>query len=143
MSTIAINGKFRNYASVRVTPFGRTLTTVKAINYKRTDAIDPVKAVGTSKPIGFTQGDEAYEGSITILSEEVDLIQASLPPGKTLQDIPPFPIPVSYVGDDGLMVSHILIGCKFKENSRTAEAGSNDALSVEIPLYVGDINWNA
>lgn len=143
MSGLSINGKFRNYGSVRVTPFGRTLTTVKALNYKRADAINPVKAVGTTKPIGYTQGDEAYEGSITILSEEVDLIQNSLPPGKSLQDIPAFPIPVSYVGDDGMMVSHILLGCKFKENSRSAEAGSADALSVEIPLYIGDINWNA
>lgn len=142
MSAIAINGKYRNYASVRATPFGRALTTLKAINYERVDAITPVKAVGTTKPIGFTQGDEQYAGSVTLLSEEVDLIQKSLPPGKTLQDIPAFPIPVSYVDDSGMMVTHILIGCKFTKNSRSAEAGSSDALAVEIPLYIGDINWN-
>jgi hypothetical protein len=138
-----INGKYRNYSSVRANVFGRTLTTMKAINYERTDAIDPVKAVGTTKPIGYTQGDEAYEGSVTLLSEEVDAIQASLPPGKTLQDIPAFPISISYVNDNGIQVSHTLIGCKFKKNSRSAEAGSNDALAVEIPLYISDINWAA
>lgn len=143
MGEIAINGKYRNYGSVRATAFGRTFTTVKALNYKRADAIDPVKAVGTTKAIGYTQGDETYEASITLLSEEVDDIQKSLPPGTTLQDIPAFPISISYVGDNGMLVSHTLIGCKFKENGRSAEAGSNDALAVEIPLYVGDINWAA
>lgn len=143
MSGLIINGKVRNYASVRVNLFGQTLQTLKAISYKRADAIDPVKVVGTAKPIGFTQGDEQYEASMTLLSEEVDTIQASLPPGTTIQDIPAFPISISYLGDNGQMVSHTLIGVKMKENGRTVEAGSNDALSVEIPLYIGDINWSA
>ena len=140
---IVINGKYRNYASIRITAFGALLTTVKAINYKRADAIDPVKALGTTKTIGYTQGDETNEGSITLLSEEVDAIQSSLPPGKSIQDIPAFPVSISYVGDNGLQVSHTLIGCKFKVNSRSGEAGSNDAIAVEIPLFISDINWSA
>jgi hypothetical protein len=143
MNGPVINGKYRNYSSIRITAFGALLTTVKAISYERTDAIDGVKALGTTKDIGYTQGDEKCVGSITLLSEEVDAIQKSLPPGKSIQDIPSFPISVSYVGDTGLQVAHTLIGCKFTKNSRTGEAGSNDALSVEIPLYIADINWNA
>lgn len=143
MSGLSINGKFRNYGSIRITAFGSTLTTAKAISYDREDDIDGVKALGTTKDIGHTQGNEKYNGSITLLSEEVDAIQKSLPPGKSIQDIPPFPISVSYVDDNNLQVSHTLIGCKFKKNSRAGEAGSNDALAVEIPLYIADINWNA
>jgi len=143
MNGIAINGKIRNYASVRVTAFGALLTTVKAINYERNDTIDGVKALGVSKDIGYTQGDEKCSGSITLLTEEVDAIQSSLPKGKSIQDIPPFPISVSYVGDNGMQVAHALIGCKFTKNARSGEAGSNDALSVEIPLYIADIDWNA
>lgn len=143
MGAIMINGKFRNYANVRVTIFGRTLITVQKIDYEREDAIDPVNVVGSTKTAGFTQGLEKCSGSITLLSEEVDAIQKDLPPGKTLMDIPPFPISVSYVDDLGLLVSHILISCKFKKNSRSAESGSNDALKVESPLFIGDINFNA
>jgi hypothetical protein len=143
MSSLIINGKIRNYASVRIYIFGQLLQTVKAISYKRVDAIDPVKVVGQSKPIGFTQGDEQYEGSITLLSEEVDTIQLGLPPGSTIQDIPAFPISISYLGESGHLVAHTLIGTKMKENGRSVEAGSNDAISVEIPLYIGDINWGA
>lgn len=116
---------------------------VTKIEYKRTDAIDPVKVVGTTKSVGYTQGDEVCEGSIGLLSETVDAIQAKLPKGKTLQDIPPFPITVSYVDDTGLQVCHVLYGCKFKENGRSAEAGSNSALVVESPLYIHDIDFAA
>lgn len=143
MAGVVINGKIRNYASIRVTAFGALLTTVKAISYDRTDAVDGVKACGTSKDIGYTQGDEKYTGSITLLTEEVDAFQKQLPKGKSIQDIPPFPITVTYVGDNGIQVAHALIGCKFTKNGRSGEAGSNDALSVEIPLYIADIDWDA
>lgn len=140
---IKINGKFRNYANVRVHAHGAQFLTVKEINYKRADAIDPVKVVGNTKPIGFTQGDETFTGSITLVAEEVDGIQTTLPPGKTLPDIAAFPISVSYVEETGLQVSHQLKSCKYKENGRSAGSGSNGELTVEIPLYIHDIDFNA
>ncbi|BBQ07573.1 hypothetical protein [Elizabethkingia anophelis] len=140
---VRINGKYRNYGSVRVSALGATFVGVGKIEYKREDAIDPVKAVGTTKSIGYTQGDETNEGSISLVSETVDAMQAKLPPGKTLPDIPPFPITVSYVDDFGIQVCHVLYGCKFKANGRSAEAGNNGAIFVEIPLYIHDIDFAA
>ena len=142
-SQLRINGKYENYANVRITALGATFLGVTKIEYKRTDAIEPVKVVGTTKVVGYTQGDEICEGSIGLMSTTVNAIQAKLPKGKTLQDIPPFPITVSYVDDLGLQVCHVLYGCKFKENGRSAEAGNNAGLSVEIPLYIHDIDFNA
>ncbi|WP_185284967.1 hypothetical protein [Elizabethkingia anophelis] len=138
-----INGKYRNYGSVRISALGATFVGVGKIDYKRADAIDPVKVVGSTKAIGYTQGDETCEGNISMVSETVDAIQSKLPKGKTLQDIPPFPITVSYVDDLGLQVCHVLYGCKFKENGRSAEAGNNSAIFVEIPLYIHDIDFAA
>ncbi len=138
-----INGRYRNYGNVRITAFGANFIGVKKIEYKRTDSIDPVKVVGSTKSVGYTQGDEICEGSIELLSETVDALQAKLPKGKTLQDIPPFPITVSYVDDAGLQVCHVLYGCKFKVNGRSAESGNNDALTVESPLYIHDIDFAA
>lgn len=140
---VRINGKFENYGNVRIVALGATWVGVTKIDYKRTDTIEPVKVVGTTKAIGYTQGDEVYEGSIGLLTTIVNAIQAKLPKGKTLQDIPPFPITVSYVNDDGLQVCHVLYGCKFKENGRSAEGGSNSALVMESPLYIHDIDFNA
>ena len=140
---IAVNGKYHNHTNVRINIFGRTLMLVKAINYKRVDAVNPVKVVGTPKTVGHTQGDEQCSGSLTLLTAEVNAIQRSLPPGKTLMDIPAFPISVSFVDDNGLMVAHELYGTKFLENGVTADSGSNDALQVEIPLFITDIDFNA
>ena len=140
---IAINGKYHNHTNVRIVVFGRQLMTVKAISYKRADAINGVKVVGTSKTVGHTQGDENCTGSITLLMGEVNGMQMSLPPGKTLMDIPAFPVSISFVDENGLMIAHELVQVKFMENGVSADSGSNDALQVEIPLFITDIIFNA
>ena len=140
---IAVNGKYHNHTNVRVHGFGRQFMTIKAINYKRADEISGVKVVGTSKTVGHTQGNEACSGSITLLLSEVTGIQKSLPKGKTLPDIAAFGISVSFVDDNGVFVAHELIGTKFMENGVSADSGSNDALQVEIPLFITDIDFNA
>lgn len=143
MTNIPINGEYHNYVSLRANVFGRTLRTIQELNYSRTDDIDPVKVAGTAKPIGFTQGNETYEGTVTLLLEEVTAIQSSLPKGKSLPDIPPFPMSVSYVNKLGIQISHLLIGVKFKSNGVKVSAGNNEAITVEIPLYIGDIDFTA
>ncbi|MDY3352301.1 hypothetical protein PG357_09950 [Riemerella anatipestifer] len=143
MISTVINGKHRNYSNVRINALGSTWVGVTKISYKRKDTIEGVKVIGTTKTVGYTQGDEEYTGSIGILSELRDSIQKKLPKGKTLQDIPPFPITVSYVDDLGLQVCHVLYSCKFKENGNEAEAGSNGAMVVESELFIGDIDFNA
>lgn len=140
---IAINGKYHNHTNVRANVFGRTLMTMKAINYKRVDEVSPVKVVGTPKTVGHTQGNEVCSGSITLLTTEVNAIQRLLPKGKTLQDIPAFSISVAFVDESGLMVSHELIGVKFLENGVNVDSGSNDALSVEIPLFITEIDFSS
>lgn len=141
---LLINGKYRNYANIRINALGRSWSgAVKAISYKSANAIDPVKVVGTKKTAGYTQGDETHEGSVTLFTEFLDTLQKALPAGLSIMDVAPFPISVSYVDELGMQVSHTLKGCKFKENGRSGESGSNDALSQEIPLFIFDINWNA
>lgn len=140
---IAINGKYHNHTSVRVHGFGRQFMTLTAIDYKRADEISPVKVVGTSKTVGHTQGNELCNGNITLLLSEVTALQRSLPKGKSLPDIPAFNISVSFVDDLGILISHELIGVKFMENGMSADSGSNDALSVTIPLFITDIDFDA
>lgn len=140
---IAVNGKYHNHTNVRVHGFGRQFMTITAIDYKRADEISPVKVVGTSKTIGHTQGNELCSGSITLLFSEVTAIQKSLPRGKTLPDIPAFNLSISFVDDLGMLISHELIGVKFMENGMSTDSGSNDALKVEIPLFITDIDFAA
>lgn len=137
----AINGQFYSWASIRFNFLGSSFSTVTAIKYEELDEISGVKAVG-SKKLGYTQDNTTTDGSISILVETLEKIAKKVPNGR-LQDIAPFPITVSYVDALGNLVSHRLIGCKFTKNSREATTGSSDALSVEIPLYIHDINWKA
>lgn len=137
----AINGQFYSWSKIRFNFLGSSFSTVTAIKYEEVDEINGVKAVG-NKDIGYTQDNTATTGSISILAETLEKLANKIPNGR-LQDIPPFPITVSYVDALGNLVSHRLIGCKFKSNSREATSGSSDALAVEIPLYIFDINWKA
>ncbi len=140
---VKINGRYRNYGNVRITALGTTWIGITKINYKRGDTIEAVRVLGTTKPVGHTQGEETYTGSIELIAELVDNIQEKLPKGKTLPDIPPFPITVSYVDDAGLQVCHVLYGCKFKENKREPKVGENGVMVVDTPLYIHDIDWAA
>lgn len=141
---ILVNGKYRNYTSIQVDLLGVSAEGhVKAISYKTEDSIDPVKVLGTKKAVGYTQGDEVNEASITFTAEFLDKIQRGLQKGKTIKDIPPFPIAISYVDDGGLQVAHALLGCKMKADGRSGESGSSDGLTMEVPLFVFDIDFNA
>lgn len=142
MSNLAINGKFYSWAQVRFNFLGRSVTEVVAIKYEEMDEIKDVKAVGKKK-IGYTQDNTTAEGSITILAEALENIQRVLPQGSTIMDIAPFDITVSYLSDNGIVVSHVLERVKFTKNSREASSGNSDAISVEIPLFITDINWAA
>lgn len=138
----AINGKYYSWSSIRFTFLGRLVNTVSGIKYEEVDEIKDVKAVGTKK-IGYTQDNTTTEGSITLLAETLDDLQRSLPPGKRIQDIAPFDITVSYIDDVGILVTHVLQGVKLTKNSREGSSGSADAITVEIPLFISDINWAA
>jgi hypothetical protein len=137
----AINGQFYSWSKIRFNFLGASFSTVTNIKYEELDEINDVKGVG-SKKLGYTQDNTTTSGSISILVETIEKIAHQVPNGR-LQDIPPFPITVSYVDALGNLVAHRLVGCKFTKNSREAIAGSSDALSVEIPLYIHDINWKA
>lgn len=142
--SILVNGKYRNYTSIQVDLLGISAEGhVKAINYKTEDSIDPVKVLGTKKAVGYTQGDEVNEGSITLTAEFLQKIRSALPKGKNIKDITPFPIAISYVEDNSLQEAHVLYGCKFKADGLGGESGSNDSLGMEIPLFIFDIDLNA
>lgn len=138
----AINGRYYSYSSIRFNFLGRSVTTVTAIKYEESDEFNDVKAVG-SKKIGYTQDNTTVNGSITLLAETLDQLQKTLPGRKRIQDIAPFDITVSYVDDSGLLITHVLERVKLTKNSREGSAGSTDALTVEIPLHIHNIDWNA
>lgn len=137
-----INNQFYSWASIRFNFLGLSVSTVTKISYSEEDEIKSVRAVG-SKKLGYTQDNTETTGSISILAETFEALVRKLPPGTRIQDMAPIPITVSYMDAKGNLNTHVLMGCKFLKNSREASAGSSDAISVETPLYIHDIYWQA
>lgn len=137
MKAPLINGKAFGWSNIVVNLLGVALTGISAISYKDTQEIVPIYAAG-NKPIASGDGQVSFEGSITLLAGDVQALEIASPTGR-LQDIPAFPIVVSYQAGDKIMV-HRLQACRFTENGRSASTGDT-SIPVEIPLFIGDIKW--
>jgi len=142
LNETAINGELYSWANIRVNLLGRNLVGIKSIDYKEMDEIKGVKGRG-SKDIGFVQGNYSTDCKMVVEMAEVEALNAALPIGKRLQDIAPFDIPIVYRNSDQRLVTHVLKGCKFLGQNRSAKSGEVKEMEVELPLYVAEIYWNA
>ena len=137
-----INGKRYSWSSIQLSLLGNLVMGITSINYMDEEEINGVK--GASKyDIGYTQENVTCSGSITLLREELDAIQkaAAVAGIGRIQDIPAFAIPVSYADENGIIHTDTLRSVKFKKRDGGGSAGSTDALSSEIDLYIGKIDW--
>lgn len=135
-----INGKLHEFADIVVNVLGIPLTGIRGINYTETQNMENVWAAG-NKVGGRVYKEFVPEGNITLLMTEVEQLQAAAPGGK-IQAIPEFNITVSYVDASYVPRTHILKGCRFMSNGRTANQGDG-AIEVEIKLIIADIQWTA
>lgn len=136
---VLINGQAYAWSSIQVNIAGVDIIGITAISYSDTQEIEPVYGVG-DKPIAVGMGPITYEGSITLLAEEVDRMQVVAPNGR-LQELPFFDIIVSYDNGLGNLKVHRLQACRFKANSRESAQGDT-MIEVELELFIGDIKWN-
>ena len=142
MQDIAINGLLPSWASVRVELLGRDLAGITAIDYEDGVTTKPVYGRG-KKRIGRVQGMYEANASLTVEMTEIEALIQTLPAGATIYDIEPFDIPVSYVNDNNLLVSHLLKGCTFLKQNRGGKSGEVKEIESKLPLDVTEIDWNA
>ncbi|MFN4124138.1 MAG: hypothetical protein ACK4GL_12640 [Flavobacteriales bacterium] len=136
-----INGTRHSWGSIKLNILGRLVTGFTAISYEDSQEKENVYG-GSNYPVSRGKGKYEAKASITLLKYEVDALQAALPPGKGLQDIPAFDIPVVYIpeGQDGL-VTNVIRNAEFMSNKREWKSG--DAFTeVELELIVSHIDWN-
>jgi len=138
----AINGLLYSWSDIRVILLGRILTGITAIDYKDGQTTKGVMGRG-KKRVGRVSGNYQASGSITLLMDEVEALNRSLPAGQSIYDIPPFDIPVAYVNPENILVTHILKQCVFLEQNRESKAGEVKEIEVKLPLDVSEIDWNA
>ncbi len=91
-------------------------------------------------PISRAYGNKKYEGSITLLYDELaKIIDAA--PNRDILDIPPFDIPLVLDGGRLSQPRKIVARmCEFTKHGYSAEQGAK-SITVEMPLVVGRIDW--
>lgn len=135
-----INGTLYSWADVVVVIGGVPVTGITAIEYDDKQDIANVYGAGRF-PIGRAKGRITTSAKINLLQEEVEAIQRNAPNGR-LQDIAPFEIIVSYLPDNGIIVTDKIRNVSFTENARKWKEGQT-ASEVELPLLPSHIEWGA
>ena len=132
-------GKMAGWNSVTLNMLGRDVEAITAIAYD--DSVEKENVYGAGKfPVGRGEGNYAAKASITILKEEVNALQNSLPPTMGLDSIAPFPIVVEYEYN-GFKKKDIIHNCEFKGNG--VDVKQNDkTIATKFDLVVSHVWWN-
>lgn len=134
-----INGQMYGWADVKVNIGSTLLTGITAVSYSESQTIDKVYGAGRY-PIGYGKGRIEPSASLTLYQEELIALQKAAPNGR-LQDLAPFDIVVSYLPEDGVIVTDVIKGCKFNENKREVAEGDT-SVKVECELTCMQIKFN-
>lgn len=132
-----INGITWSYPSITTVILGNPIAGITAINYSDKQEITDNMGAGNFA-VNRSFGGVKYEGSIKLMMEEVEALQAAAPNGR-LQEIPEFNIIISFE-QNGRVATHTLTNCRFKDNLRDSKTGDM-TVEVEIPLAIGQIKW--
>lgn len=129
-----------SWSDIEMTMLGRVVIGFRKISYTEKQTKTNIYARG-NKPVARTRGNKEYEGSVMLLQSEVESLQAELAAGKSLNDIGPFDITVSYAPASGNIKTDILKACEFTEITKGMSQGDSN-MEIELPIIIGDIDYN-
>jgi hypothetical protein len=133
-----VNGRSYGWADITTSPAGIPLFGIRSIEYTESQDMENIYGAG-NRPVSRGYGRITYTGSITLLMEDLEKLQAASPGGR-IQDILEFPIVVSYAPETGIIVVHKLQYCRFKNNGRVINEGDM-SIETKIELIIGNISW--
>jgi hypothetical protein len=140
MARAIINQRAVDGADIEIRMLGVDVQGFEEITYEEVQETQLNYGKGR-KPHSYSVGRSSYSGSLTLYHDTVAQIEASLPSGTTLLDLPPFPIVVSYVSPSGRIVKDI-VTAKFQKNMRGGGTGDL-ALKYQFELFIVNIQFNA
>lgn len=135
-----INGEEFAHEDIVVTLLGNVMVTCTAIEYTSKKNITPVMGAG-DRPYTHGRGSREFEAKVTINQSDLERIQARLPRGASLLDIPAFDINVTYAPIGGTVKTDIIARCRFTEIKKAHSQG-NGVMVVELPVMPLDIKYN-
>ena len=133
-----INGRSYGWADIVCSPGGVPLFGVSDIEYTESQEMENIYGAG-NRPVARGYGRVSYSGAITLSMEDIEKLQMASATGR-IQDLPEFPVIVSYIPEGALIVTHKLQLCRFKNNGRTVKEGDM-TIATKIELVVGNIEW--
>ena len=136
---VLINGQAYGWSSIQVNIAGVDIIGITAVSYSDSQDIEPVYGVGTA-PIAVGMGPITFEGSLTLLAEEVDRLELASPNGR-IQELPLFDVIVQFDTGVGNLKVHRLQNCRFKNNGRESSQGDTQ-IEVELELFNGRVKFN-
>lgn len=134
-----INGVEYSWGDIVATIAGMVATGITGIEYS--DEQEVTNNYGSGRyPVSRSKGRITCAGKISLYMSEVKALERMAPNGR-LQDIPAFPIVVSYVPTDGAKVVHDkLHNVQFKKNERSWKEGDTTT-EVDLDLVISHIDW--
>lgn len=133
-----INGESYSWSQIVLSVGGVPIVGCTEIAYKEATEKENIYGQG-SLPVSRGYGNTTFEGSITLLFEEVQALIRRSPTGR-LTDYAPFDVTVSYLPKNGLSVRHVIQKCEFLESNIETSQGDT-SIPVQIPLVIGSIKW--
>lgn len=134
-----INGVEYAWGDIVATVGGVPLVGVTAIEYADDQVVENHYGAGRY-PVSRSKGRVTPTAKITVSMIEVLAWQKISPTGR-IQDIAPFPIVVSYLPEDGQIVTDKILNCQFKKNTRAWKEGDTRQL-VDLDLEISNIEWH-
>lgn len=134
-----INGVEYSWGDIAATIAGMVATGITGIEYSDDQEVTNNYGAGRY-PVSRSKGRITCAGKISLYMSEVKALERMAPNGR-LQDIPAFPIVVSYVPADGAKVVHDkLHNVQFKNNERSWKEGDTTT-EVDLDLVISHIDW--
>lgn len=132
-------GKLIGWNEIKLNLLGRDVEGITEIEYDDELEIENIYGAGRM-PIGEGEGNYNAKASITLMIEEQLGILESLPPGKRIQDIPAFPISVTYEVN-GKVFKDRIKNVRIKNNGRAVKQ-NDKTIAFKYDLKVSHISWN-
>jgi hypothetical protein len=132
-----------SYQDCQFVLLGRPTAGVLGIKYKGKGDRKYIWATGR-KPITYVDGQEEYEGEVTLLQSEFEAIVRSLLPGGTITTLPPFDIVVMYVPNTAnpVIVKDIIKGVLLTDWEKAGKSGDTN-MEITLPFKAADVQLNA
>lgn len=135
-----INGRTYSWNDIEVNLLGRTVQGIDTIKYN--DNQEKVENPGQGRyAVSRGYGPYTATASFSISRKEIEGVINALEPGKSLIDISPFEITITFRNDDNLLVTHILTNCEFLGDGVDTTQGDT-VIKTEYELRISQVIWN-